>query len=74
MRNYKNKSILWNQIWKDAGCPSNGELANIRRNTRKKYHDSVKYIKRYRDDITRNDVPQSLQNHNSKEFWVKLIN
>ena len=41
---YKEKSIFWNNIWKDAGSPQQGELANVRRFARYKYHWAIKTV------------------------------
>ena len=41
---YKEKSIFWNNIWKDAGSPHQGELANVRRFARYKYHWAIKTV------------------------------
>ncbi len=35
---YKDKSIFWNDVWKNAGSPDNGQLADLRRFSRSKYH------------------------------------
>ncbi len=38
VRPYKDKSIFFNDIWKNAGCLASGQLADLRRFSRSKYH------------------------------------
>ena len=42
---YKDKSIFWNDVWKSAGMPKNGQLAELRNFTRAKYHWAIKQVK-----------------------------
>ena len=44
MKAYRDKSILWHQIWKDCGRPREGYVADIRRCTRSDYHGAVKNL------------------------------
>ena len=39
---FKEKSIFWNDMWKQAGKPVSGPIAEIRRFTRTKYHWAIK--------------------------------
>ena len=43
---YKDRSMYWCNIWKDAGCPMNCELDNIRRYAKSQYHAAVGYVKK----------------------------
>jgi len=40
----KEKSIFWNEIWKSAGKPIAGQLANLRKFTCAKYQWAIKQI------------------------------
>ena len=71
---FKDKSILWNDIWKSAGCPRNGQLAQIRRLTRAKYYWAIKKVKRDRDKIILNNTAQQLANKAFKDFWHTIKN
>ena len=43
---YREKSILWHNIWKECGCPMDGYVSDIRRKTRKEYHNAIKFNKK----------------------------
>ena len=65
----KDKSIFWNDIWKSAGCPSSGQLALIRRSTRAKYHQAIKFIKKNEDHIIKCNISNSLNKKHFTQFW-----
>ena len=68
----KEKSIFWNEIWKEAGCPNQGELAMIRRNTGAKYHQAIKYIEKNKDFIIKCNVSRHLNKKKFNEFWSEI--
>ena len=72
VKDYRNKSIFWHNIWKDCGRPVEGFVANIRKNTRRDYHDAIKYVRSSENVILRDKVASSLCDNNPKKFW-KLI-
>ena len=37
VRPFKDKSILWNKIWREAGCPSVGILSQLRKGAKSRY-------------------------------------
>ncbi len=59
---YKEKSISWNDIWKNAGCPSSGQLADLRRFSRPKYHWAIKQAQTNADNILKERASLSLKN------------
>ena len=69
---YKEKSIWWNDVWKAAGCPSIGQLADVRRFARTNYHNAIKYINNNIDSIIRQKVANCLNNKSTKYFWCEI--
>ena len=69
---YKEKSIWWNDVWKTAGCPSTGQLADIRRYSRTNYHNAITFIKKNNDNIVRQNVACSLNKKSTKCFWSDI--
>ncbi len=72
VRPYKDKSIFWHGIWKNAGCPASGQLADLRRFSRSKYHWAIKQAKRNADEILKKNTAVTLRNKSFKDFW-KII-
>ena len=69
---YKEKSIFWNEIWKSAGKPIAGQLANLRKFTRAKYHWAIKQVKKEKDNIILNNTAQQLASKSFREFWTTM--
>ena len=72
VRESKEKSIYWHNIWKLADRPIQGQLANIRKHTREKYHQAIKFAKRNKDKFIQNKVADSLKFKNFSEFWKEV--
>ena len=70
VRPFKEKSLFWHQVWVNAGCPAQGQLANLRRHTRRKYHWAIKHVKRNKDDIIRDKTARLLMNKSFRDFWI----
>ena len=68
----KNRSIFWNNMWKDLGCPRDGWVALIRRSTRAEYHKAIKKIKRDRDNIVRSRVADDISRKKFCNFWSEI--
>lgn len=51
VKGYKRSAMFWHGLWKCNGSPQQGWLADIRRLTRKKYHDAINKVKRENDKI-----------------------
>ena len=68
----KNKSMFWNTIWKDSGCPRVGWVAMIRRRCRAEYHRAIKKIKKEKDSIIRSKVARCIYSRRFCNFWVEI--
>ena len=72
VRHYKNQSIFWCKIWKECGSPETGNLAEIRRYVKRKYHLAVKYVYNHRDEIIKEKVANSLKSKQNNNFWAEI--
>jgi hypothetical protein len=68
----KQIALFWHSIWKSAGSPSNGYLANIRRSTRAVYHRSVKILKKDQDKLRSEKLASALVSDPSRNFWNEV--
>ena len=73
---YKEKSMFWNDIWKSAGMPITGQLAELRKFARAKYHWAIKHVKREKNNIILKKTAQQLASKSFCEFWktIKKLN
>ena len=69
---FKEKSIFWHDIWKSAGSPPTGALADLRKFTRSKYRWAVRKAKRDTDKLILNETAQQLANKSFREFWKTM--
>ena len=72
VKTFKERSIFWSKIWKDAGCPINNELDRCRKYARLQYHKSIKFIKHNKERLISNNISNSLCNKNFTEFWKEI--
>ena len=71
---YKEKSIFWNNIWKDAGSPQQGELANVRRFARYKYHWAIKTVNKQNNNRILEKTAEQLVTKSFRKFWQIVKN
>lgn len=68
----RNEAIFWHNLWVECGRPINGVVADIRRRTRAKYKQVVKYLKRCQKNIVADKMATSLQNSVRRDFWSEV--
>ena len=62
-------SVFWHAVWRSAGRPSGGELYNVMRSTRAKYHTAIRRVRRAADQIKAQKLFEA-----SLDGGVNLIN
>ena len=72
IRPLRDDSLFWQRVSKDAGSPPVGVLATIKRNTRAKYHRTVKLHKRDSDKFRRSLIATSIADGNNRDLWKEL--
>ena len=71
---YRESAITWHKIWKQCGSPEYGQIADIRRNSRKQYHDKLKQTKNNQDQIKKTKLANALITKNYNDFWKGISN
>ena len=64
--------MFWHKIWKSAGCPATGQLADLRRFTRTRYHWAIKRTKRDADEYLLNKTANQMVNKSFNNFWSTI--
>ena len=62
---YFQSSLLWHNIWKANGQPSEGVIADLRRKTRSQYHKVCKMVMRHEGTIKSEKMAEALLNGDS---------
>ena len=66
---YRDKSILWHDIWVGCGRPRDGIVADIMRRTRASYHYAVRYVKKNNQDIIKDRFASAIIDNRNRDFW-----
>ena len=71
----KQQALFWHFLWKSNKRPREGIIAEIRRKTRARYHQAIRYVKANKEKMSAQYLAESLAKHNVSEFWrnVKKI-
>ena len=69
---YREKAILWHNIWISCGRPRKGAVYDIMRQTRNKYHYAVRKVKRSEENIRKQRFLSEIESCNVNEFWSKV--
>ena len=66
------KSIFWHNLWKECGSPNNGYVSDIRKNTRREYHNAITFAKNNEQKFIKDTIATSLLESNPKSFWSHI--
>ena len=69
---YRKDAVFWHFIWKCNNSPRSGYLADIRNNTRSKYHYALRYVKRNKEMCSANKLAESIINSKTRDFWFEV--
>jgi exonuclease III len=69
---FRDKAIFWHNLWKDNGFPRNGVIADIRRQTRARYHLAVKQAKQNGDKRRAQKMADAILGNKSRDFWSEV--
>ena len=66
------KPILWNKIWREAGCPSVGVLSQLRKRAKSRYKYPVRRLVRNQDLMRRKHMAEAMVSDSSRDFWHEV--
>uniref|UniRef100_A0A0P4VXS2 Reverse transcriptase domain-containing protein n=1 Tax=Scylla olivacea TaxID=85551 RepID=A0A0P4VXS2_SCYOL len=72
---YFRTALFWHRLWVDSERPQQGLIAEIRRTTRKCYHQARKMVIKQEELITTEKLAESLQaSASGRQFWRSVRN
>ena len=76
MQDLHKKALFWNYVWKENGSPHDSIFTSVRKNSRRKYHQGIKFVKSQKEKILADKMALDMMYNNTKEFWgaVKKAN
>ena len=69
---FRQEALYWHRCWKDAGCPREGNVAEIMRITRARYHKAVKDVKRDKDNIRIEKMASAIADNRHRDLWAEV--
>ena len=69
VRPFRDTSLFWHAIWKQAGSPRFGWVAQIRRKTRADYHKAIRQVKQNSESIVADRMASSLSSGIHRDLW-----
>lgn len=69
---FRKEALSWHHIWKAQGKPHVGDVADMHRFTRAKYHKAVKYVKQNVDKIKMEKMADAIVSNNSRNLWQEV--
>ena len=69
---FKESSLFWHKIWKEAGYPSSGVLSQIKKNVKRRYRYAVRRLIRRQNHLLQKKLATSFARKNKSSFWSDI--
>ena len=66
------ESLYWHRCWKAQGSPHQGDIAEMRRITRARYHHAVRSVKKDKDKIRMTKMAQAIERNNHRDLFSEV--
>ena len=68
----KREALSWHKVWKESGRPHSGDLAEIHRMSRARYHRVVRQLKKNANSVRMQKMVQAISNNDSRKLWSEV--
>jgi hypothetical protein len=72
VREVRNDSIFWGNIWRQCGRPKDGIVADLMRKNKREYHYAVRDVKRRESELRKVRMSESVIANKGRDFWTEL--
>ena len=72
MEEHAENAKLWHDVWIQSGKPRQGDIANMKRKTRLKYHYSIRYVMKENIRIRNNRMGDAIATNNDRALWDEV--
>ena len=69
---FKERSLFWNRLWYESGCPQAGVLFQLRKHAKTRYKYAVRRVMRNQDKLRRAKLADALSHGKSRHFWQEV--
>ena len=72
VKEHAENAKLWHDVWLQSGKPKHGDIANMKRKTRLKYHYAIRYVMKENIRIRNNKMGEAVSNNNDRMLWDEV--
>ena len=74
VKEHAENAKVWHDVWMQSGKPRHGDIANMKRKTRLKYHYAIRFVKEENIRIRNNKMGEAISTNNDREMWKEVKN
>ena len=64
--------FFWHNVWKECESPRNAAVADVMPRARAEYHRAVRYVKKNKDDIRKDNMANAISSNRKRDFWKEV--
>jgi len=72
VKEYKEDSQFWHQVWRDGGKPREGWLFEMMRDSKRQYHYAVRRLKRRQKELKELKFAEAVAGDNARDFFAEV--
>ena len=68
----RNESLMWHHYWRDAGRPHQGNIAEMHRITRARYHRAIRHTVKDQDKFRMTKMAEAISENRRRDLWKEV--
>ena len=72
VKEHAENAKMWHDVWVQSGKPKQGDIANMKRKTRLKYHYAIRYVTKENIRIRNNKMGEAISTNNDRVLWDEV--
>lgn len=72
VEHFRQESLYWHHQWRDSGQPHHGQVAEMRRITRARYHRALRHVIKDGDSIKMERMAQAIIDNRTRDLYTEV--
>ena len=72
VREHAENAKMWHDVWVQSGKPRQGDIANMKRKSRLKYHYAIRHVTKENIRIRNFKMAEAISNNNDRVLWDEV--
>ena len=72
VREHAENAKMWHDVWVQSGKPRQGDIANMKRKSRLKYHYAIRHVTKENIRIRNYKMAEAISNNNDRVLWDEV--